>query len=328
MIRRRDVITLLGGAAAWPVTARAQQAGTVRRIGVLTFYAESDRNGQAKVAALARGLRDLGWTDGGNLRIAYRWGSEGDSIRTHAAELVAANPDVIVTDYTPTAQELQRLTRTIPIVFMNIGDPIETGVVTSLARPGGNTTGFMNMEPSIGGKWLEVLTEIAPGLSRVLVIVSFGNAAQAARLRMIEASALTFGVQVLSSAVRDASEIESAIYAAAREGKAGLIVMPGGPPVDHRKMIFALAARYRLPAIYAYRYFVSEGGLVSFGPDDLDMYLGAASYVDRILKGERPGDLPVQGPTKFDLAINVTTAKALGLTVPLTLLTRADEVIE
>jgi ABC-type uncharacterized transport system substrate-binding protein len=301
----------------------------MRRIGVLTFYAESDRDGQARVAALVRGLRDVGWTEGRDIRIAYRWGSESiDSIRAHAVELVATNPDVMLTDYTPTAQALQRLTRTIPIVFMNIGDPIETGVVASLARPGGNTTGFMNMEPSIGEKWLEVLKEIAPALNRVLVIVSFGNATHAARLRIIEASASTFGVQVLSSTVRDASEIESAIDAVARGGNAGLIVMPGGPPAEHRKMIFALAARYRLPAIYAYRYFASDGGLVSYGPDDLDLYRRAATYVDRILKGEKPGDLPVQGPTKFELVINLKTAKALGLDVPLHLQQRADEVIE
>jgi len=328
-VKRREFIAGLGSAAAWPVVSRAQQRGQMRRIGILTAFAESDRNGQARVAALVGGLRDLGWTDGRDIRIAYYWGSDSiDSIRAHTAELVATNPDVMLADYTPTTQELRRLTRDIPIVFMNIGDPVESGVVASLARPGGNATGFTNMEPSIGRRWLEVLKEIAPDLNRVLVILSFGNGPQAARLRIIEASASAFSVQVLSSAVRDASEIESAIYEVSGERNSGLIVMPGGPPADHRKMIFALAARYRLPAIYAYRYFAFEGGLVSYGPDDLDMYRRAASYADRILKGEKPGDLPVQFPTKFELVINLKTAKALGLTIPETLLATADEVIQ
>ena len=328
-MKRREFIAGLGSAAAWPVVSRAQQRGQMRRIGILTAFAESDRNGQARVAALVGGLRDLGWTDGRDIRIAYYWGSDSiDSIRAHTAELVATNPDVMLADYTPTTQELRRLTRDIPIVFMNIGDPVESGVVASLARPGGNATGFTNMEPSIGRRWLEVLKEIAPDLNRVLVILSFGNGPQAARLRIIEASASTFSVQVLSSAVDDASEIESAIYEVAGERNSGLIVMPGGPPADHRKMIFALAARYRFPAIYAYPYFAFEGGLVSYGPDDLDMYRRAASYADRILKGEKPGDLPVQFPTKFELVINLKTAKALGLTIPETLLATADEVIQ
>jgi putative tryptophan/tyrosine transport system substrate-binding protein len=328
-MRRRDFIAGLGGAAAWPLVARAQQGDRVRRIGMLTYYAEGDRNGQARIAALVQGLRDIGWTDGRNLRITYYWGSYNtDNIRAHAAELVETNPDVILTDYTPTTQELQRLTRAIPIVFMNIGDPVESGVVSTLARPGGNATGFMNMEPSIGAKWLEVLKEIAPGLKRVLVILSFGNATHAARLRIIEASASTFGVQVLSSAVRDASEIEDAIHSVAGEGNCGLIIMPGGPPVEHRKMIFALAAKYRLPAVYAYKYFVLEGGLASYGPDDLDMYRGAASYVDRILKGEKPADLPVQAPARYLTVLNLKTAKTIGLTVPESFLLRADALIE
>jgi putative tryptophan/tyrosine transport system substrate-binding protein len=325
-MRRREFIAGLGGAAAWPLVARAQQAERVRRIGVRVSFGESDPEAKAILSAFTQRLAELGWIDGRNLRMDVRWGSDIDSIRAHAVELVGTNPEVLAADYTPTTQELQRLTQAIPIVFMNIGDPIETGVVARLARPGGNTTGFMNMEPSIGGKWLQVLKEIAPSLNRVLVIVSFGNAAHAARLRIIEASASTFGVQVLSSAVRDASEIESAIHAVVLEGNGSL--MPGGPPVEHRKMIFALAARHRLPAVYANRFFVLEGGLVSYGPDDLDIYRRAASYVDRILKGEKPGDLPVQFPTKFELAINVKTAKALGLTVPETLLATADEVIQ
>ena len=328
-MRRREFIAGLGSAATWPLAVRAQQAGGLRRIGMLTSYAESDRTGQARVAALVQGLRNLGWIDGRDLRIAYYWGSDSiDSIKAHITELVATNPDVILTDYTPTTQELQRLTRAIPIVFMNIGDPVESSVVASLGHPGGNATGFTNMEPSIGRKWLELLKETAPEVKRVLVILSFGNAAQTARLRIIEASASTFGVQVSSSAVRDASEIESAIHAVVLEGNGSLIVMPGGPPVEHRKMIFALAARHRLPAVYANRFFVLEGGLVSYGPDDLDIYRRAASYVDRILKGEKPGDLPVQFPTKFELVINLKTAKALGLTVPETLLATADEVIQ
>jgi putative tryptophan/tyrosine transport system substrate-binding protein len=230
MIKRREFIAGLGGAVAWPLVARAQQAERVRRIGVLVSFGESDPEAKAILSAFTQRLAELGWIDGRNLRMDVRWGSDIDSIRAHAVELVGTNPEVLAADYTPTTQELQRLTRAVPIVFMNIGDPIETGVVARLARPGGNTTGFMNMEPSIGGKWLQVLKEVAPSLNRVLVIVSFGNAAHAARLRIIEASASTFGVQVLSSAVRDASEIESAIYGVAHEGNAGLIVMPGGPP--------------------------------------------------------------------------------------------------
>jgi putative tryptophan/tyrosine transport system substrate-binding protein len=326
-MRRREFIAGLGGAAVWPIAARAQQGDRVRRIGVLMSLGEADPEAKASLSAFTQRLAELGWTDGRNLRIDVRWGSDIDGIRADAVELVSTNPEVLLADLTPTIQELRRLTQAIPIVFVNIGDPAETGVVARLTRPG-NTTGFLNMEPSIGGKWLQVLKEIAPSLNRVLVIMGFGNAAHAARLRVIEASASTFGVEVLSSAVRDASEIERAIDAISHEGNAGLIVMPGGPPGKHRKMIFALAARYRLPAIYAYRYFASDGGLVSYGPDDRDIFRRAASYADRILKGEKPGDLPLQGPVKYELVINVKTAKTFGLTIPETLLATADEVIQ
>ena len=327
-MRRREFIAGLGGAAVWPIAARAQQGDRLRRIGVLMSLGEADPEAKASLSAFTQRLAELGWTDGRNLRIDVRWGSDTDGIGADAVELVSTNPEVLLADSTPTIQELQRLTQAIPIVFVNIGDPVETGVVARLTRPGGNTTGFLNMEPSIGGKWLQVLKETAPSLNRVLVIMGFGNAAHAARLRVIEASASTFGLEVLSSAVRDASEIERAIDAISHEGNAGLIVMPGGPPGKHRKMIFALAARYRLPAIYAYRYFASDGGLVSYGPDDRDIFRPAASYADRILKGEKPGDLPLQGAVKYELVINVKTAKALGLTIPETLLATADEVIQ
>ena len=338
-MRRREFIAGVGGAAVWPIAARAQQGDRLRRIGVLMSLGEADPEAKASLSAFTQRLAELGWTDGRNLRIDVRWGSDTDGIGAHAVELVSTNPEVLLADSTPTIQELQRLTQAIPIVFVNIGDPVETGVLARLTRPGGNTTGFLNMEPSIGGKWLQVLKETAPSLNRVLVIMGFGNAAHAARLRVIEASASarlriieasasTFGLEVLSSAVRDASEIERAIDAISHEGNAGLIVMPGGPPGKHRKMIFALAARYRLPAIYAYRYFASDGGLVSYGPDDRDIFRRAASYADRILKGEKPGDLPLQGPAKYELVINMKTAKALGLTVPETLLATADEVIQ
>ena len=327
-MRRREFIAGLGGAAVWPIAARAQQGDRLRRIGVLMSLGEADPEAKASLSAFTQRLAELGWTDGRNLRIDVRWGSDTDGIGADAVELVSTNPEVLLADSTPTIQELQRLTQAIPIVFVNIGDPVETGVVARLTRPGGNTTGFLNMEPSIGGKWLQVLKETAPSLNRVLVIMGFGNAAHAARLRVIEASASTFGLEVLSSAVRDASEIERAIDAISHEGNAGLIVMPGGPPGKHRKTIFALAAQYRLPAIYAYRYFASDGGLVSYGPDDRDIFRRAASYADRILKGEKPGDLPLQGAVKYELVINVKTAKALGLTIPETLLATADEVIQ
>jgi ABC-type uncharacterized transport system substrate-binding protein len=328
-LRRREFITVLGGAAVWSHTLRAQQGERVRRIGVLVDGAGSDMTLQAFVAAFRAGLQKLGWIEGRNLRIDDRWAA-GDSgrMRTYAAELVAMSPDVMLTGNTPIVQELQRQTHTIPIVFVAVGDPVATGVVASLARPGGNATGFMNPEASISGKWLELLKEIAPGINRVLVMVNAGNMANASRLRAIEASAPSFGVRVSSSAVRDAGEMESAVDSIARESNTALIVTPGAPISDHRKMIFALANRNHLPAVYPYRYYAAEGGLMSYGAEPLDMWQRAASYVDRIFKGEKPADLPVQQPTKYELVLNLKTAKAIGLTIPESFLLRADEVIE
>jgi putative ABC transport system substrate-binding protein len=297
---------------------------------MLTSLAKNDPQAQARVAALTQGLRSLGWTEGRNLRIEYRWivGGGIDRIRAAVAEVVVSHPDVVLTNSTPMVQELQRQTRSIPIVFASLTDPVETGVVTSLARPGGNATGFMDHEPALSGKWLELLKEVAPAVKRVLVLVNSGSDANLTDLHAIEAAAPSFGVQVSPGTVRDADEIESAIEDIGRTPNAGLIVTPGFPINDRRKLIFALASRYRLPAVYMFRYLVVDGGLLSYGPDTLDMVRRSVTYIDRILKGEKPGDLPVQGPVKYELVINLNAAKAIGLTVPPTLLARADEVIE
>jgi putative ABC transport system substrate-binding protein len=329
-VKRREFISLLGGAAAaWPLAARAQQAERVRRIGVLMDGTGTDMTLRAYVAALRTGLQKLGWIVGQNLRIQELW-AESDSgrMRTYAAELVAIGADVILTGNTPIVQELQRQTRTIPIVFVALGDPVATGVVASLARPGGNATGFMNPPPSVSEKWLELLKEIAPGINHVLVMINAGNIANANRLPAIKTSALSMGVRVSSSAIHDASDLRSAIDSIAREANTGLIVTPGAPISDLRKMLFEFANQNHLPAVYAYRQDAMEGGLMSYGAEPLDMWQRAASYVDRILRGEKPADLPVQGPTSYKLVINLTTAKALGLDVPPSLLARADEVIE
>jgi putative tryptophan/tyrosine transport system substrate-binding protein len=329
-MRRRDFIAGLGSAAVWPIAAHAQQGDRVRRIGVLMAFAESDPVAQARLSALVRGLRELGWTEGRNLRIEFRGIASGgiDRIRAAAAELVASNPDLLWATTTPIVQELQRQTRTIPIVFASIGDPVDTSIVGSLARPGGNATGFSNWEPAMGGKRLALLKEVAPSVNRVFVMVNSGSDSNQHELRAIEAAASTFGVYVSSAAVSDASEIERAMEVVARESKAGLIITPGIPINDLRKLIIALAGRYRLPAVYTHQFFVVEGGLMSYGPDEIDIYRRSAAYVDRILKSENPGDLPVVQPTKFGLVINLKTAKALGLTFPETLLATADEVIQ
>ena len=329
-IRRREFITLLGGAAVvWPVAAHAQLPEQVRRISVLMDGDESDATLQAFIIALGAGLQKLGWIEGQNVRIESRWAA-GDfgRIRKYAAEFIAVPADVVLTGNTPVVQELQRQTQTIPIVFVALGDPVATGVVASLARPGGNATGFMNPQPSISGKWLELLKEIAPLVNRVTVLVNAGNIANTSRLRAIQQSAPSLGVEVSSIDIRDAGDIERALESVAREPNGGLIVTPGAPISDHRKVIFALANTNRLPAVYPYRYYAAEGGLMSYGSEPLDMWQRAASYVDRILRGEKPADLPVQEPTVYSLAVNLRTAKALGLEVPPTLLARADEVIE
>jgi len=329
-MRRREFLTLLGGAAAaWPLAARAQQPERVRRIGVLMDGADTDATAQSFISALRVGLQRQGWIEGRNMHVEDRWaGGDSGRVRDHAAELVAMPADVVLTGNTPVVQELQRRTRTIPIVFVALGDPVATGVVASLARPGGNATGFMNPQPSISGKWVELLKEIAPGIDRVTVMVNAGNIANASRLRAIERSAPSLGVRVSSVDIRNAADIKQAIESSAREPNSALIVTPGAPISDHRRMIYALATTHHLPAIYPYPRYAAEGGLMSYGSEPVEMWERAALYVDRILKGERPADLPVQEPTVYRLVVNLKTVKALGLEVPPTLLARADEVIE
>jgi ABC-type uncharacterized transport system substrate-binding protein len=327
-MRRREFITLLGGtAAAWPLAAGAQQPERMRRIGVLMNVAADDAEGQARLAAFVHDLQQLGWTDGRNVRIDVRWVA-GDAARFQRAaeELLALAPDAILASATPSVQALQQLTRTVPIVFANVGDPVAMGVVTSLARPGGNTTGFTPHEYGFAAKWLELLKEIAPRVRRVAVLrdLTIGPA----HLSAIQAVAPSFGVELSVVDVRDVGEIERTIAAFARSSNAGLIVTPSTSALIHRDLITMLAARHRLPAVYSFRYFVTAGGLISYGANATDQYRRAAGYIDRILKGEKPADLPVQAPTKYELVINTKTAKALGLTVPDSLLARADEVIE
>jgi putative ABC transport system substrate-binding protein len=327
-MRRREFITLLGGAAAWPLAARAQQAGGMRRIGVLMYWSADDAEGQARHAAFTQALKQLGWSDGRNLRIDSRWATAAD-IRRHATELVALAPDVLVAATgTATTASLLEATRTVPIVFVTVIDPVGAGFVASLARPGGNATGFTNYEYGTSGKWLELLKEIAPRVTRAAVLRDPAIASGIGQFGAIQALAPSLGMELSPVDVRDAGEIERAVTAFARAPNGGLIVTGSAAAVVHRDLIAALAARHRLPAVYPGRYSVTAGGLISYAPDLVDQYRRAAGYVDRILKGERPADLPVQAPTKFELLINLKTAKALGLTVPDTVLARADEVIE
>jgi putative tryptophan/tyrosine transport system substrate-binding protein len=328
-MRRRQFINLLGGAAAWPLAARAQRPDQLRRIGFVASTAESDPEEKLLVAAFRKGLEELGWTDGRNVQIDYRFG-RGDALLMPklAKELVELRPEVIVAASTVAATAVRQQTLSIPIVFVQVPDPVAAGFVTNLARPEGNITGFTNFEFSIGGKWLEVIKEYAPGVSRVAVVFDPANPSWAAYLRTIEAAAPSFSVHLTPAGVRDAAEIETSITAFAREPNGALVVLPGPAITRHRGPIIAIAARHRLPAIYPYRLFVTNGGLMSYGGDVADLYNQAASYVDRVLKGAKPADLPVQLPTKFELVINLKTAKALGLTVPPTLLARAGEVIE
>ena len=329
-MRRRDFITLLGGAAAWPVAARAQQAGGLRRVGVLmTPFSQTDREGQARIAAFLETFQRLGWIDGRNVRIDVRWAAgDADRIKASAAEMVHSGPAVIVALGSPALSELQQLTSTIPIVFTQVSDAVGGGFVAGQARPGGNITGFQVLEPAIGGKWLGLLKEAAPNLSRAAVLFTSDMAASnVAFLRAAEAVGPSLGVMVSAIDVLD-RQIERAIAAFAGQPDGGLIVVTNPVTIANRDLIILLAARYRLPAIYPYRYFAAEGGLLSYGPDQVDEWRGAATYVDRILRGEKPGDLPVQFPTKFELVINLQTAKLLGIDVPPPLLGRADEVIE
>jgi putative tryptophan/tyrosine transport system substrate-binding protein len=327
---RREFITLLGGAAAaLPLAARGQQPERMRRIGVLMNLDSDDAEGQARNAAFLQGLQELGWTVGRNVRIEYRWGAgDAELFRRHASELVALAPDVILASAGAVLPSLLQATRTVPIVFTGTPDPVGAGFVESLARPGGNATGFTLWEYGIGGKWLELLKEIAPGTTRAAVIRDPAIAAGVGLWGAIQTAAPSLGVELRPLGVRDAGEIERAIAAFARSPNGGLIVTGSTLATVHRDLIVTLAARHRLPAVYPARYFVVEGGLISYGPGLVDQYRDAAGYVDRILKGEKPADLPVQAPTKYELTINVKTAKTLGLEVPATLLARADEVIE
>jgi putative ABC transport system substrate-binding protein len=329
-IGRREFMTLLGGAAAaWPLAARAQQPDHVRRIGVLMNGAADDPEQQARLTGFLQGLQQLGWTDGRNVRIDTRWGAgDVERFRSYAAELVALVPDVILASGSPVMASLQQATRTVPIVFALVADPVGSGYVASLARPGGNATGFASTEFGISGKWLELLKEITPGVTRVAVLRDPANALGIGQFAAIQSVAPSFGVELSPIDVRDAGEIERDITAFARSSNGGLIVPAGPLAALHRELIITLAARHRLLTVYPTRFFATGGGLISYGPNTIDPFRGAAGYVDRILKGENPADLPVQAPTKIELVINLKTAKALGLTVPASLLARADEVIE
>jgi putative ABC transport system substrate-binding protein len=329
-MRRREFITLLGGAtAAWPLAARAQQREQMRRIGVLMNTAADDPQSPVRIAALLQGLQELGWADGRNVRIEYRWGaSDAERSRRYAVELIALAPDVILSSGSPSVAALQQAIRSVPIVFVTVVDPVGSGFVESLARPGGNITGFTLFEYGISAKWLELLKEIAPRVTRVAVLRDPALASGGGQLGAIQSVAPSFGVELSPVGVRDAGDIERVITAFARGSNGGLIVTGSPLATAHRELIVALAAQYRLPAVYPQRYYVAGGGLISYGADTTDPFRRAAGYVDRILKGEKPADLPVQARTKYELVINLKTAKALGLTVPDTLLARADEVIE
>jgi putative ABC transport system substrate-binding protein len=329
-MRRREFITLLGGAAAtWPLAARGQQGERVRRIGVLINMAADDPEGHARITAFAQGLQEAGWTTGRNVRIDYRWGGGGaDAMAKYAAELVALAPDVILAATSSSVAALQRIAGTIPIVFVQVIDPVSNGFVASLARPGGNATGFTIIEYGFSGKWLELLKEIASRITRTAVIRDPTSAFQMGQMGAIQSVAPSLGVELRPVEARDAGEIERAVTAFARSGNGGLIVLSGNASLAHRELIITLAARERLPAVYADRVFVAGGGLMSYDTNRTEQYRRAAGYVDRILKGEKPADLPVQAPTKYELAINLKTARVLGLEVPPTLLALADEVIE
>ena len=326
-LRRREFITMLGGAAAaWPLAARAQQPERMRRIGALMYLAADDPDSPALVAAFARGLQELGWIEGRNIQIDYRWGGgDLDRVRRYAAELVALAPDVILVTSGSALAALQNATRTVPIVFASVSDPVGAGYVASLARPGGNTTGFTLFEYSISGKWLELLKQLAPGMTRAAVIRYPSITSGTGQFAAIQAVAPPLGVELTPIDARDAGGIEHAVAGFAR---GGLIVTASPSAFLRRELIIAAVARHRLPAVYPIRLYVAKGGLISYGPDEIEQHRRAASYIDRILKGERPADLAVQHPTKYDLVINLKTAKALGLEVPPTLLARADEVIE
>ncbi len=329
-MKRRDFITLLGAAAAaWPRTVRAQQSSQVRRVGVLMSSAAGDPDAQLRVAAFEDGLRDLGWIKGRNLRLEYRWADNADLLRTSATELARMAPDLILANSTPAMAALQEQRPTVPIVFTQVTDPIGQGLVSNLGHPGGNLTGFNSFEFSIGSKWLETLKQVAPHVTRVALLFNPATAPFADLFwRPIETAARSFAIAPVSVGARNTDELERAVEAFAREPNGGLMVVPEVSTVNHRGLIVALAARHRLPAVYPLRSFAASGGLLSYGVDVADVFRRAASYVDRILRGTSPGELPIQPPTKYELVINLKTAKDLGLDIPPMLLARADEVIE
>jgi putative ABC transport system substrate-binding protein len=328
-MKRRAFIAAFGGAAAWPVVARAQQGERVKRIGVLMNLAADDPESLRRITAFAQRLQQLGWTDGRNVRIDARWGAgDADRYRMLAAELLALAPDVILVATTSATGVVRRATRTVPIVFVQVIDPVGGGFVDNLAKPGGNVTGFMQYEYGMSGKWLELLKEIAPQLTRVGVTREAGDTSQIGQFAAIQSIAPSLGVTVTPVSLHDASEIERDMTSFARSANGGVIVPGSALATFHRTLIVTLAARNKLPVVYSNRLFVTDGGLMAYGPDRVDHYRLAAGYVDRILKGEKPADLPVQAPTKYELVINLKAAKKLGLEVPPTLLARADEVIE
>ena len=328
-MRRREFITLLGGAAAWPIAARSQPRERVRRVGVLTPFPADDAEAQARLTAFAQGLQQLGWTVGQNIRIDYRWGlGNAETLRRYAAELVALAPDVLLASSSAATGPLLEATRTVPIVFAGVADPVGAGYVESLARPGGNATGFTVFEYSIAGKWLELLKEAAPRVTRVAVLRDSSIAAGPGMFGVIQALAPSLGVELRPVDLREGAEIERALAAFAQGVNNGVVVTGSPRATAYRDQIVAAAAKHAMPAIYFARFFVDAGGFLSYGIDFLDQFRRAAGYVDRILKGEKPGGLPVQAPTKYELAINLKTARTLGIEVPATLLARADEVIE
>jgi ABC-type uncharacterized transport system substrate-binding protein len=327
-LKRREFITLLGGVAAWPLAARAQQGDRVRRIAVLMNLNADDAEGQSRIAAFLQGMRELGWSADRNMRIDIRWaGNDDERHRRYAAELAALAPDVFLAAASPAVMALQHVASVVPIVFVGVSDPVGAAFVDSMARPGGRITGFTQFEYGISAKWLELLKEIAPRVTRVAVLRNPAIAAGSGQLGALQAVAPLLGVELRPVDVRNAEEIERAVAAFVRGANDGLIVTGGGSAV-HRKLIVSVAVHHQLPAVYPYRYYAATGGLISYGPDLVDQFRQAAGYIDRILKGEKPGDLPVQAATKYELVINLKAAKALGIEVPPTLLARADEVIE
>jgi putative tryptophan/tyrosine transport system substrate-binding protein len=327
-VKRREFISLLGGAAAWPLTARAQQGERIRLVGMLMGI-ESGLDARARVVAFRQALREAGWIEGRNVMIDVVWGAgDAEHVRADAADLLGKSPDVILALGPVPTLELQKTARSVPVVFVQVPDPVDLGVVRNIARPGGNITGFTHFEMAFSGKWLEALKEIAPRTRRVMFMSLAGHPAWPGFLRTITASAPSFGVEIIPGPVSTAAEVERTIDEFVREPNGGLIVSPSPIASMHSTLIIGLAARHRIPAVYPFRFYAADGGLMSFGIDPADLFRRAASYVDRVLRGEKPADLPVQAPTKFELVINLKTAKALGLEVPPTLLARADEVIE